>query len=344
MLCLGLLSVAQVRFTDATALTIINKLGPTERPYSRVDTHSYDLTEAEDLRLNFPAGMAVVFKTNSTFIDIRTDYADYRTNNNMPRITTAGYDLYIKRDGEWIYANSSVAAEGKDLHLIANMDSQEKECLLYLPLWSVLNSVKIGVDEKASISAGANPFRHRILIIGSSYTHGDGASRSGMSYPMQLERATGLQFISLGISGQAKMQPALAQIVCDNSCDALVLDVFSNPSPEQIRERLFPFITKIRQSHPDMPIIFLRTIHRERSNFDLKTRENEQSKIDASEEMMKLAVKQFNDVYFIDTANQTGTDHATSIDGVHPGDMGYMRWAETIRPQIVKILKRHGIK
>lgn len=344
-LLLGGTGRAQVRFVDAAELTLINKLCPTQNPYERIDTDRYpDLTEAEIMRLRFGAGLALVFETDSPFIDVQTDYIDYRIQYNMPGIATAGYDLYIERDGEWLYAHSAVATKGKDLHLIAHMDRSMKKCLLYLPIWSRIGAIRIGVDEQSVIRAADNPFRHRVLIIGSSFTHGDGVSRSGMSYPMQLERATGLQFIGLGISGQSKMQPALAQIVCDNECDALVLDAFSNPSAEMIRERLFPFIRAIREQHPKLPIIFLRTIYRERSNFNLQERANEERKDAAAVETMKRATAEFDGVYFIDVRNQTGTDHITSVDGVHPDDLGYWRWARSIQPKLVRILKKHGIK
>ena len=335
---------AQVKFVDAKELTLVNKLCPTEKLYDRVDTDKYDFNEAEATRLRFTGGLALAFETNSTTIDIKTQYSDYRSTNNSTLIATAGYDLYIMDAGEWKYAYSGVAAKNYVLHLIKDMDTTCKQCLLYLPTYSRVDSIWIGVDEKASIKAMANPFRHRIMIIGSSYTHGTGVSRSGMAYPLQLERATGLQFVALGVSGQSKMQPAFAQLVCDNQCDALVMDAFSNPDAATIRARVIPFIAKIREVHPKLPIIFLRSIYREGRNFNRDIDDFEAAKDSAAVEMMSLAMKQFDDVYFLDVTSQTGTDHITSVDGVHPDDLGYWRWANAIRPVLVSILKKYGIE
>ena len=77
------------------------------------------------------------------------------------------------------------------------MSTKEKECMLYLPIYSELYSVKIGVKEGSRIEPLESPFRHRIGIFGSSFTHGISTTRAGMSYPMQLMRWTGLQFLSL---------------------------------------------------------------------------------------------------------------------------------------------------
>ena len=38
---------AQLKFVDAEQLGLVNKLGPTENRYHRVDTDKYDLTQAE---------------------------------------------------------------------------------------------------------------------------------------------------------------------------------------------------------------------------------------------------------------------------------------------------------
>ena len=39
-----------------------------------------------------------------------------------------------------------------------------------------------------------------------------------------------------------------------------------------------------------------------------------------------------------------GDDHDATVDGVHPSDLGHGRILEVIRPQIVKILKKHDIR
>lgn len=337
---------AQLKFTDATELTLVNKLCPTENPYHRVDTGNYNLTKNEAALLRMPAGMALVFKTNSTRIAIRTEYLNYSTTRSSTTLVSqTGYDLYIRKDGEWLYAASN-APKDKDtvLQLIQDMDDSEKECLVYLPLFSELGRIEIGTDENASIAPSENPFRHRIVIFGSSFTHGTSTGRPGMAYPLIMQRNTGLQFISLGVSGNSKLQQSFARIIGDTPCDAIVVDAFSNPNATMIRERFLPFIETIREAHPGVPIIFLQTIYRERCNFDLKVRASETEKRAAAREMFGKAKKQFGDIYFVDVPDQTGTDHITSLDGTHPDDLGYWRWAHAIQPSIVRILKKYGIR
>ena len=110
-----------------------------------------------------------------------------------------------------------------------------------------------------------------------------------------------------------------------------------------IEERLFPFIEKIQEAHPGVPLIFMQTIYRESRNFSLSNDRNEQAKMDMAEKLMNEAVKKYKDVYFI--TPDTGKDaRESSVDGTHPSDMGYMAWARSIEKPILKILKKYGIR
>lgn len=337
-----------LKFTEASDLTLVGKIMETPNPYHRVDTVKYKgFTAGENNQIRSSSGLAVVFRTNSSRIVIQSDYGYMNAGVSTTPQALWGFDLYIKKDGEWLYAESgsptSMSKSGAPFTLIDGMDNQMKECMLYLPLYSELHSCKIGVDSDAKIEGGEAPFRHRIGVFGSSYTHGISCSRSGMAYPAQLSRATGLQFLSLGCSGNCRLQPYFADVLKDCEVDAFLFDAFSNPSAEVIEERLFPFIERVQEAHPDIPLIFQQTIYRERRNFDLATDKFEADKQAMAAKLMKEACRRYENVYFIQT-NATDKGHTTSVDATHPGDYGYSLWAESIRKPVVKILKKYGIK
>ena len=335
-------------FTEASELNLIGKIiEGTPNPYHRVDTVKYKgFTEGENRQVRCPAGLAVLFKTNSTTISVKTDFGWQFSAVNTMGVAYRGYDLYIKDGDQWLWAASGATRHEKgadNLVLIKNMDNSEKECMLYLPIYSEVNSCKIGVQEGSVIEPLESPFRYRIGIFGSSYTHGISTSRPAMSYPMQLMRWTGLQFLSLGCSGNCKMQPYFGEVLCDADVDALVFDAFSNPKADMIEERLFPFIEQIQKAHPDIPLIFQQTIYRERRNFDHNTDKVEREKQEMAAKLMKEACRKYKNVYFIQT-NATDELHETSVDGTHPGDYGYTLWAKSIEKPLLKILKKYGIK
>jgi lysophospholipase L1-like esterase len=334
------------KWTEASDLTLCGKLmTDTPNPYHRVDTVKFKgFTKKENFQVRMSSGISVAFKTNSTSIRVLTEYgqASFPTNGNG--YSSRGYDLYIKKDGQWVYAESGVADDlNKRFTLIRNMDNSEKECLLYLPLYSEVKSVKIGIDKDADIEALPNPFRHRIGIFGSSFTHGSSTSRSGMTYPAIFSRRTGVQLLSLGCSGNCKLQDYFCDVLCAADVDAFIFDSFSNPSEEQIKERLFPFIEKLQKAHPGKPLIFQATIRRESRNFNLKSEKEEQSRMDLVEKMMKEACNKYPDVHFIHP-NATADDNNASVDATHPDNYGYNLWARSIEKPVMKILKKYGIK
>ena len=335
-------------FTEAAELNLIGKLiDGTPNPYHRVDTVKYKgFNVGENRQVRCGSGLAILFKTNSSTISVKCEYGWKAVPLTSTMVSVRGFDLYIREAGEWLYAASGVNKEEKEndnLVLIRNMDGEEKECMLHLPIYSELKSLQIGIEEGAYIKPMESPFRHRIGIFGSSFTHGSSTTRPGMTYPMQLMRWTGLQFLNLGCSGNGRLQPHYANVLCDAEVDALVFDMFSNPTAEVIEERLFPFIEQIQAAHPDIPLIFQSTIYREKRNFDCGADAAEIRRMNTAARMMKEACKKYKNVYFIQT-NATDPRHETSVDGTHPSDYGYTLWAQSIQKPLLKILKKHGIK
>lgn len=338
------------RYTEASELTLVGKLfNDTPNPYHRVDTSRFDgLTRRENTLVRMSSGIACAFRTNSTAITVTTIYREPTFPVNGNGISTRGYDLYIREKGEWLYAASAINPDdrlGEELMLISGMqEGRTYDCLLYLPLYSELESVKIGIEENAFIEPLENPFRHRIAVFGSSFTHGSSTSRAGMSYPAQLSRYTGLQMLSLGVSGNCLLQDSFCDILCAApDVDAFVFDAFSNPSASTMKKRLFPFIEKLQAAHPGVPLVFQRTIWREQRNFNAVKDAAENKKMHTADSLMAIAVKKYKDVYYI-TPNATSKAHDTSVDGIHPGDHGYTLWAGSIRKPLTRILCKYGIR
>ena len=342
-------------YTEASDLTIIGKLmpGKTQNPYHRVDTTFYKgFTARENHLVRMSSGMGCVFKTNSKSIRIKTEYGQMDDPVNTNIISARGYDLYILQDGKWVWASSGVSPRNnpsKAFRLISDMDGSEHICLLYFPTYSEVRSIKIGVEKGATLASVDNPFRHRIAIWGSSYTHGSSTSRAGMTYPAQFSRSTGLQLLSLGCSGRCLLQDYFCDVLVDVDAEAFIFDSFSNPSAEVIRERLVPFIDRMIAAHPGKPLIFQQTIYRERNNFNTASAEKEHAKMDMAAKIFKEIKStpegrmKYKDVYFI-IPDACPSSHEASVDGVHPDNYGYTLWAESIEKPVLKILKKYGIR
>lgn len=349
----GILSAQEVKYHDASDLTVIGKPIPTSKDFTRIDTSAYRFNDKViDEYACHSTGLAVLFATDSPIIRTRWQTSPKNASENMTAIAQKGLDLYIKKDGEWVFAGVGrpEMADGPsyDLHegtIVKDMAPGRKECLLYLPLYDRLDSLFIGVGEGSYIEPIENPFRYRIVVKGSSVTHGLAASRPGMSYAARFGRDNGFYCFNLGFSGKSKLQEEYARYLADiEDVDAFIFDAFSNPSAEVIHENFDRFVDIIRAAHPDVPLIFMQTERRESRNFDTWREDFEATKQAAAEAEIRERMKTDRHIYFLPSDDFLGDEHIATSDGSHPTDLGFTYMLESISPKILKILRKYGIR
>ena len=337
-----------VKFVDATDLAIYGYTKPTDKsPYYRFDHTPYKFNKSIVEHALKASGLYVAFKTNSTQVFASWEVTPLNVRDNMPFIMQHGVDLYTKRDGKWSYVMAPripcklEKASYKRL-IVKDLPSEEREYLLYLPIWCELKDVKIGVDSDATIEGLEKPFRHKVVTFGSSITHGASASRPGMTYTAKMSRNLGIEFVNFGFAGQCKMQTEFLDFLKGCEADAFLFDTFSNSSSKVIEDRLEPFIKGMKEAHPGKPLIFVQTAIPYSCCIEPKRYEQRKSRNETARQMMSEMVKRYKDVYFLEVENVVGEDGV--IDSTHPNDLGFHRFVETYQPKIAKILKRYGIK
>jgi hypothetical protein len=255
------------------------------------------------------------------------------------------------QDGKWMFAGVGTPVMKKAPYnnhegtIVKDMNEGQKQCLLYLPLFDHVESLEIGIEEGAVITPMENPFRHNIIVHGSSITHGASASRAGMSYPARFGRENGFYVCNLGFSGMCKLQEEYAHYLADiKDVDAFIFDAFSNPQAEVIYENFDKFVDIVRAAHPDVPMIFLQTERRETRNFNVNRDASEAAKQEAAETVVKRRMKSDKHIYFIPSDDFLGDEHIATVDGTHPNDLGFEYMLESITPKILKIFRKYKIR
>ena len=335
------------QYVDATSLTIINKAQNDGLPLHRIDVEQFDIPKFAKSGLNHSTGLAVVFSTDSRSIRVKWKTTAKKLHSNMTPIFHSGLDLYIKKDGKWVFAgvaHPNTKGQEHKSTVIKRMVEGEKECMLYLPMFNSVTSLQIGVDENATIKALPSPFKHKILFVGSSLTHGASAARPGLCYVARMGRMLNAETPNIGLGGKCKLDDYFANIVCATEADAYFFDTFSNSTKKIIEERLYNFVKRIVAAHPDKPMIFLQTVKRDSGNFDLGARKRNDDQRAAAEVLMKEICKEFKNVYFINPGFYIGEDSEGTTDGIHLNDLGVERMLNKIMPKITKILKKYKIK
>ncbi|WP_188747238.1 SGNH/GDSL hydrolase family protein [Parapedobacter defluvii] len=337
---------SSLTFTDARQLTLVGKALPADAFFHRIDTAVFPgIPPAVKHLLTHSAGLALSFETNSTQLVVKWCTNPRGPGDNLTAIVQEGMDLYIKRNGQWQYAGVArpTTHDCNEFAVVQNMAAGNKECLLYLPLYDETYSVQIGVERGAKLISKPNPFKRNILVYGSSIVQGASASRPGLAYPARLSRETGYNFINLGVSGSAKMEAEVAEMIATMPMDAFILDCVPNSSPEQVTERTAHLVRTIRAQHPLAPIIAIQSIIREGGNFDeLRA---DQTTAQNGNFLREIRQLQSGDegLYLITAEDLLGDDHEGTTDGTHPNDLGFDRMLQKIRPAVLEILRKHGI-
>lgn len=335
------------RYVDGRDLMIIGKGFPTDPTWVRLDTMlDKRLTPAVKDLSKHSAGIAVLFETNSPYIRAKWSIIKRRFAANMTPIAHSGVDLYAYQNGHWQYVSVG-RPNDKDTAfnelVINNMDGVNRQYMLYLPLYNQATGIAIGVAPNATLVKPSAPkidTTKRVVIYGSSILHGASASRAGMAYPSIISRRTGWEMINLGFSGNGLMEMEIAEMLATMKASVFVLDCIPNPSPAMLRERGYPFIKYLLTKRPEVPVLLIETSLRQNGFFDQKIGNTitEKNKI-VRGIYEKLKKEGFKQLHYLKGDDLLGKDHEATVDGVHHTDLGFMRQAEMILPELQKLMK-----
>lgn len=291
-------------------------------------------------------GLAVRFVTNAQTIHGRwTLTASNLAMSHMPATGVSGLDLYVKEpSGNWHWlAVGQPKAQANSVSLTSGLPAGEREFLLYLPLYNGVTSVELGVDKEAYL-ANADPRpesqRKPLLFYGTSITQGGCASRPGMVHTAIIGRRMNYPVINLGFSGSGKMEPEMADLISEIDAAVYVLDCLPNMNAAQVKERLVPFVKKLRMVRPETPILLVED--RTYANAFLVSGRAESNKTNREalqEAYQTLKAEGTLRLGYLSGDSLLGVDGEDTVDGSHPTDLGFVRHADAFQPALAKLLK-----
>lgn len=272
------------------------------------------------------AGGCIRFKSNTKKLALRVTYEKRRISPGMPQVSDAGFDLYKKEKGEWIFINifrPNIEDDILSMTRETHTNGEETEFALYFPLYSCPDEISIGFDVDAAVSTGVEPRRIEkpILFYGSSVTNGACVAKPSGTYSATVARKLDSPLINMGYSGHAKGEQEIADAIADLDLAMFVSEFDHNAqTPEELEGLHSKFIGTIRAKNPHMPII-------------LMTRpffvECERQKTEAMLKVVrttydKMLAKGDKNVYFISGMDIFDMEdrYDYCIDGIHPTELG----------------------
>lgn len=338
----------EIRWTDAACFPLYGK-ACTDTPalYDRLPARLESSLRAPVWKLGRnSAGLYIRFRSNSTSIHARWTSTTSKHMNHMTLTGSRGLDLYILTEDGWVFA--AAGRPDKDnaftqQRLIANMEPENREYMLYLSLYDGVSSVEIGVDKDAVLEQPAvdSPRAAKpVVMYGTSVLQGGCANRPGMAHTSIISRRLDRQVINLGFSGNAFLDLDIAHVMAgveDPGC--FVLDYAPNATPEMIEERGEEFFNIIRRAHPSVPVIFVECHIYDACRFDTKERARIEAKNEAQRSLFdSLKKKGVRNIWFVSADGLTGP--GVTVDGCHLTDLGMTRYADKMTP----VIKKHSLK
>lgn len=309
-------------------------------PFSRLPMDAEDLVREPVWNLSRnSAGVAAHFKTNAKEIHLQWKLLNDFHMVHMAGTGIRGLDLYVKHENQWYHiATGKPYKAENERRLIKNLSGEEKEYMLYCPLYDGLTSLYIGLNPEAEITQVERKEKP-LVFYGTSITQGGCVTRPGMAYPAIIGRDLNVETINLGFSGNGRMDPEIIDYISEIEAQCYIFDCFPNMDLDMIKDRAERELKKLLEAHPKTPVLLTPNIMAEDGWFDPEVYNNtvaENNEIKAIYERLK---KNHKNLYMIPFRQIRHVAVEGTVDGIHLTDVGTMRMADVMEKWIKKIVR-----
>ena len=290
------------------------------------------------------AGMVARFRTNAESIWVRYKLRSDRIGMpHMPATGVSGIDLYARDEndgGRWKWVQVTKPDKQQiTASLITGLRPGSREYAAYLPLYTGIDELEIGVPPGAQFESLSPRQDKPMVFYGTSITHGACASRPGMVHTAILGRRLDRPVINLGFSGNGKMDASVGDFLARLDPAIFVIDCLPNMQPPMVSERTIPLVKHLRAARPQTPIVL---VEDRRFTNDWITPLKHQFHTDNHAALKAaydtLVREGISGLFYIKGDALYGTDTEGATDASHASDLGFMRQADLFEPVLRKAL------
>lgn len=286
------------------------------------------------------AGGRIRFQTDSPFVAVSVKLCITAKMSHFPLSGSIGCDLYAETDGIDRYMGAFIPSFGVEKTYESVIDlygSGLRQMTLNLPLYSGISEIYIGLKGGAQLLPPRDyRYSKPVVYYGSSVTQGGCAARPGCSYQSLLSRALDCDYVNLGFSGNAKGEKAMADYIAGLSMSAFVMDYdYNAPNSEHLKETHYPMYRRIREAHPDLPILILSRPKYsywdwEKAFIDIVAETYEKALSEGDKKIAYLSGRDLMPSPF---------SEAALVDHWHPNSAGFLLMAQAIEPVLKRLLE-----
>lgn len=291
------------------------------------------------------AGISVRFRSDSPRLKAKWHSRNKFAMNHMTATGVRGLDLYVMQpDSSWTTvcsARPSLSSATSISSLVSDMEpGVMREYMLYLSLYDGVDSLWIGVDEGCKVLAPAVDLPKAgkpVVMYGTSILQGGCATRPGMAHTNILQRRLQREVVNLGFSGNARLDPEIAQFMASADAACFVLDPLPNCTSEQLRERLPRFVDILRAGHPETPILLVESPMFPISRFNREVKQTLTEKNRVFRELYHSLKEKYPNIFYFESEKTLLYPEAT-VDNYHYTDSGFSDFARELEPVLLQII------
>lgn len=292
------------------------------------------------------AGLHVRFRTDADEIIVKYTVTGSKQMNHMPATGVSGVDLYSRsKTGQWLWSSARYSFGDTVVYRFNDLTKEDgRVYTLYLPLYNHVSWMEISYPAE-SVFQFEEPVKGKpIVVYGTSIAQGGCASRPGLGWTNILGRKIQSPVVNLAFSGNGRMEKEVFEFISDIDAELYVLDCLPNMASKtyidgELKKRLLEGIAFLRAQRPGVPILL--TDHcgytNESTNDVSRYTYQVVNKIQlAVYDSLKAAGTK--DLYYL-KKDEIGLNIESTVDGIHPNDIGMMQYAEAYFLKIREILK-----
>jgi hypothetical protein len=289
-----------------------------------------------------PHGARLGFKTNATEFTLKIEFETFSPDVGMSIYSCQSALVYAGDRQNPRYLGMCRPASYQTKAFEAKFrkgDDSLEDILVWLPRNEIISDVTLEFPDGATV-CNPTPYKYEkpIVYYGSSITEGGCAYNVNCGYNAIISQHLDTDYINLGFSGNAKGELAVADFINTIDMSIFVYDYDHNaPTVEHLASTHEPFFKRIREKHPDLPVIMMTRPAITYGEDEKKRREvvwaTYQGALDAGDK----------NVYFIhgdDIYAPVGKEYCT-VDKCHPNDLGFFCMANAIERVIKELLERN---
>lgn len=296
------------------------------------------------------SGLYIDVFTNAKSLVVKYTIEGGKRGTNVPTFAQSGLDVYtVSKDGvqKWLnsfgHYNYGKTETDTLVWTYENLKCSHKygdEYRIYLPMYSVVSSLKIGVPDGSNFAFAPQRKERPIVVYGTSIAMGASPTRPANAWTNIVQRKLDMPVVNLAFSGNGRLEKEVFSLLSEIDAKAYILDCLPNMSRfiDSIAPRTIAGVKMLRAKN-NAPIILTADVW---NNYE---RQRLVPKIDSCQKAAYEQLKEmgFKDIYFI-TAKDLNIVEDDYADGSHPNDIGMMKYANAYIKTLKEALNIHPME